>query len=151
MLETLDHLATRIGHLVAQARNLHAERDTLRGRVRDADKTARALLARCEQAESDLRTARAQLAACEQSLSDEQNRARQLEADLRAQLDLQARELQTLAARHESSQRALQRLRQVGTAARERIDAVLERLPGATPAESTHDTPPAETTGDPQP
>jgi len=149
MLETLDHLATRIGRLVAQARDLHAERDALRGRVRDADKTAQALHVRCEQAEADLRTARAQLAACEQALSDEQNRARALEADLRAQLDHQARELQVLADRHEARQCALQRLRQVSADTRERIDAVLERLPGAAPAEST-DTLPGETTGGPQ-
>jgi len=139
MLETLDHLATRIGRLVAQARDLHAERDALRGRVRDADQTAQTLQARGEQAEADLRAARAQLAACEQSLADEQQRARALEADLRAQLDHQARALQTLAARHETSQRALQRLRQVSGQTRERIDAVLERLPGAAPAESTEE------------
>jgi len=134
MLETLDHLATRIGQLVTRTQALAAERDALRNRAESADKHAQNLDARSEQAESDLRTARAQLAACEQTLADEQHRARQVEADLRTQLERQTRELQALAARFDANQRALQRLRDVSAQTRTRIDAVLERLPGFTAA-----------------
>jgi len=133
MLETLDHLATRIGQLVAQTRDLHTERDALRRRIHDADESAHVLRTRSEQAEADLRTTRAQLAACEQNLSDAQHHAKQIEADLRAQLEHQAREYQILASRFETSQQALQRLRLVSAETRTRIDAVLERLPGGTP------------------
>jgi len=139
MLETLDHLAARIGQLVAQTRALHAERDALRSRVHDAEQSSQTLRARGEQSESDLQAARAQLAACEQNLADEQHRARQLEADLRAQLAEQASALQTLTARHEASQGAVQRLRTASAQARTRIDAVLERLPGVAPAAAPAD------------
>jgi len=131
MLEDLDHLAARIGQLVAHSRELHAERESLLASLREADAQRRALRERCESAEAAWQAAQSRLTECTQTLTIEKNRAARAEAGLRASLEQQAAEYLALMTRHEACRAEFAQLRATTAQARERIDAVLTRLPGA--------------------
>jgi len=135
MLENLDHLAARIGELVRRARELHDERESLRASLREADAQQHTLRERCDSAEAAWQAAQARLAEYAQTLTIEKNRAARAEAGLRASLEQQAAEYLALMTRHEACRAELARLSAVTAQARERIDAVLTRLPGAQPEE----------------
>lgn len=135
MLEDLDHLAARIGQLVQRSREFDAERESLRVRLQEADADRRALRERCDDAEAGLQAAQARLAEYDQTLAVEKSRAERVQAGLRASLEQQAAEYLALMSRHDACRAELQRLRAVTSRTRERIDAVLVRLPGAQPAE----------------
>lgn len=142
MLQDLDQLAARLGQLVQRTRQLHAERDALRARLNDSEAQQRALQQRCAERDAELQTLREKLQAHDQAASDLQAGARQVEEDLRKQLANETAQRQALEARVQDREAEwqsslqsrdvdLQRLRSAASAARERIDAVLARLPGA--------------------
>ena len=145
MLQDLEQLATRIGQLVQRTRQLHAERDTLRLRLEEAVTEQRALQQRCAGHEAELRALRAQLEK-DGAAASLLEHARQIESGLRQDLARETAQRQALEAklstceaewqlRLKSQDTDLQRLRAAALAARERIDAVLARLPGASAAE----------------
>lgn len=131
MLQDLDQLSARIGLLVQRTRQLHAERDAMRVRLSDSERQQRELQQRCSDSEAELQALRAAMAGHGQA-----------EASLREQLAQESAERQTfeerLKAREAELQSSLQardtdlsRLRAAAMSARERIDVVLSRLPGA--------------------
>lgn len=135
MLQDLDQLAARIGLLVQRTRQLHAERDALRARLGDSERLQRSLQQRCAEHEDELQALRASMN--EHGLSTEA---------LREQLAREAAERQALQERLKMREAELQaslqardselnRLRTAALSARERIDAVLSRLPGASVGE----------------
>jgi chromosome segregation ATPase len=157
MLQDLDQLAARIGLLVERTRQLHAERDALRARLNDSEIQQRSLQQRCAGHETELQALRAALTEHDQASASLREEAGRAEASLRedlaresaerhaleARLQTREAELQSaLQAREAELQAALQardsdltRLRTAALAARERIDVVLSRLPGASVGE----------------
>jgi chromosome segregation ATPase len=142
MLQDLDQLAARIGQLVQRTRQLHAERDALRARLNKAEQESRSLLDRCKESDAQLHSMHERLQDHDSETLAKLVRAEESEAELRAELQRlserqQAADAQVAAregewqARLSARDTDLQRLRVAAVAARERIDAVLARLPGA--------------------
>jgi chromosome segregation ATPase len=135
MLQDLDQLAARIGLLVQRTRQLHAERDTLRTRLSDSETRQSALQKRCADNEAELAQLRALLADHDKAASSARADADQAVVVLREQLEREAAERKALETRLTVHDTDLTRLRAAAAAARERIDAVLSRLPGASSME----------------
>jgi chromosome segregation ATPase len=142
MLQDLDNLAARIGQLVQRTRQLHAERDALRARLNQAEQETRVLRERCLESDSRSQALQARLDDQDNEAGDRLAQAQRAEVELRAELEKhieqrQAMDAQIAARESEWQSRLtardtdLQRLRVAAVAARERIDAVLARLPGA--------------------
>ncbi|MBO9356593.1 hypothetical protein GG851_21590 [Bordetella petrii] len=142
MLQDLDQLAARIGQLVQRTRQLHAERDALRVRLNQSESSQRALEQRCAEREAEIQALQTKLQEHDGTVSTVLAEARQTEADLREQLARAAADRDTLETRFGAREAELQgslhardtdlqRLRVATAAARERIDTVLARLPGA--------------------
>lgn len=142
MLQDLDTLAARIGQLVQLVRQLQAERTAMQSQ-----------LVRMEQERNSLRDLQARQqaehAAAAQRLAEHTNEvdAVRTQADasleaLRVQAEAAQQELRAEVSRYrtdyEKAEQSLQsslaesaRLRAVAVSAKERLDALLERLPGA--------------------
>jgi septal ring factor EnvC (AmiA/AmiB activator) len=142
MLQDLDHLSARIGQLVQLTRQLQAERDTLRTSLDQSQAAQRTLEQRCQAHETEVRTLQTKLQEHDGAVDDLLAEARQGEIDLRAQLARAISEQQAIETRAKAREAELlnslsakdtelQRLRVATEAARERIDTVLARLPGA--------------------
>jgi len=147
MLQDLDQLAARIGQLVQRAQQLTAERDALRARLSEAETEQRTLRQRCAQRDTEFAALEEKFLSHDSTVAAVQLQAQQIETGLREQLARESTGRQqhelTLAAHDAQAQSALalreaevQRLRQAASNARERIDAVLTRLPGAPAAEA---------------
>lgn len=148
MLQDLDQLAARIGQLVQRTRQLQAERDALRVSLSQSEAAQRALEQRCNERQAEILTLQTKLQEHDGTVDDLLSEARQAENDLRAQLAREASERQTFETRAQSREAELlsnlnerdtdlQRLRVATDAARERIDTVLARLPGAAAEEQS--------------
>jgi len=142
MLQDLDQLAARIGQLVQRTRQLHAERDALRVRLNQSESTQRALEQRCAEGKAEIQALQAKLQEHDGTAADMLAGARQAETELREQLARETAERQKIESRSTAREAELQgslsardtdlqRLRVAAAAARERIDTVLARLPGA--------------------
>jgi chromosome segregation ATPase len=132
MLEDIDHLAERISQLVAHTkaqqaehqalRDLlaltQAERDRLRTKLDGQGETTRVLSGKVSSYESEIEGLRAQ------------SQAKQVA--LQGSLELFKQEHATFQAQLQSRDKEVTRLRALTASAKERIEAVLERLPGAT-------------------
>jgi len=124
MLEDLDHLSTRLAKLLAYTQQLFAEQTALQARLAQAEAerdACRAQLAQ-EGTQAQVLGRQAQTAASERDV-------------LQGSLDLFRQEHQTLQAQVAARDKEVSALRDVTAQARQRIDAVLERLPGATQTE----------------
>lgn len=142
MLQDLDQLAARIGQLVQRTRQLQAERDALRVSLGQSEAAQRALEQRCDERQAEILALQAKLQEHDGAVDDLLSEARQAELDLRAQLAREIAERQSFETRAKARESELvlslsakdtdlQRLRVATDAARERIDTVLARLPGA--------------------
>ncbi|WP_160356273.1 hypothetical protein [Bordetella sp. 02P26C-1] len=149
MLQDLDHLSARIGQLVQLTRHLQAERDMLRTSLDQSQAAQRTLEQRCQAHEVEIQTLQTKLQEHDGAVDDLLAEARQAEIDLRAQLARAISEQQAIEARAQARESELlrsitvkdtelQRLRVATVAARERIDSVLARLPGAPAPEQLH-------------
>lgn len=132
MLQDLDSLAARIGQMVALARELQSERTTLLARIKTLESDRDQLTQRLQRREADFNTMAGSLAEHESQLQVIQDQAQTAQSQLQLELDecrhrCSAAEQQLL-----DSQADAQRLRTVSEAARQQIDSILERLPGAT-------------------
>jgi len=142
MLQDLDQLAARIGQLVQRTRQLHAERDALRVRLNQSESAQRTLEQRCAEGQAEIQALQARLQEHDGAVANMLADARQAETELREQLAREAAERQQIESRSTAREAELQgslsardtdlqRLRVAAAAARERIDTVLARLPGA--------------------
>lgn len=146
MLQDLDQLAARIGQLVQLTRQLQAERDGLRVSLGQSEAAQRALEQRCNERQAEILVLQTRLQEHDGAVDDLLSEARQSEIELRAQLAREISDHQTAESRAQARETELmntltakdtdlQRLRVATDAARERIDAVLARLPGAAATE----------------
>jgi predicted nucleic acid-binding Zn-ribbon protein len=142
MLQDLDQLAVRIGQLVERTRQLHQERESLRVRVHQIEQENRQARERCEKSEARLQVLQEQVQCHGSELASKLSQAEACENGLRTELKKHIDQQQALEAQwaaQESEWQArlnirdadLQGLRRTTAIARERIDAVLARLPGA--------------------
>ena len=118
------------------------KRAALRARLNDSETEQRALKQRAAERDADIAALQAKLQDNDGAVTAMLEQAQQAEAALREQLARETAERQSLEARFSAretelqgnlqrSDTELQRLRVAAAAARERIDAVLARLPGA--------------------
>jgi chromosome segregation ATPase len=135
MLQDLDQLATRIERLARRAHQLHGERDALRARLADSENQQGALQRRCGDHEAELVRLNALLADRDKTASLAREQAEQTAAGLREQLALETAERKVLEARLTVRDADLARMRAAAASARERVNAVLSRLPGGAPLE----------------
>jgi len=131
MLQDLDHITARIGQLAERTRLLKVERDALRARLDDAERSARQLREHCAQRDAALLALQERLSDQDGEVERKLEAAQRNEGELQQQLSLQLAAQETLSLRLAASQADVGRLKQVAGSARERIDAVLARLPGA--------------------
>ena len=131
MLQDLDSLAARIGQMVQFTRQLQSERTALQARLKALEQERNALRDQLERREAEY-----------QSMAERLER-HQTEVDaVRAEAEVSQAELRVNAARYQAeceaarhslqaSREATTRLRSVAGAAKDRIDTILMRLPGA--------------------
>lgn len=124
MLEDLDHLSTRLAKLLAYTRQLFADQQALQARLVQTEAERDALRAQLAQEGTQVQTLsrKAETAASERDV-------------LQGSLDLFKQEQHALQAQLSLREKEVSALRDVTHQARQRIDAVLERLPGAAPVE----------------
>ncbi|MDO9025527.1 hypothetical protein, partial [Zwartia sp.] len=124
MLEDLDHLSARLAKLLAYTQQLFADQTALQARLSQVEAERDMLRATLDQQGSQTK-----------ALSRQAETAASERAVLQGSLDLFKQEHNALQAQLASKDKEVLALRDVTTQACQRIDAVLERLPGAAPAE----------------
>ena len=120
MLEDLDQLSIRLAALVAYTQELASEAESLRTNLSQAQSERDALQAKLAQEGTQAKALNRKVDA----YASEQ-------AALQGSLDLFKQEQSTLQAQLQSREHEVSTLRAASAQARERIEAVLERLPGA--------------------
>jgi chromosome segregation ATPase len=137
MLEDLDHLTRRISVLVAKLQSLQAQTTQLSEQV--ATLTAeRDGLAGELQAELARQQALTESLGSAKHMADQaQKKALEDRAALQGTLDLFRQENESMQSSLKSREDEVRRLKEVNQKARERIDGVLEKLPGALSREAS--------------
>jgi chromosome segregation ATPase len=137
MLQDLDQLAARVGQLAHRARQLAVERDALRARLDEADGSARTFRDQIAEKTRALDALSVRLKDHDGEIADRLAQSQRSEVELREALERQQLAYRELESRLVSRDVEVQRLRDAASSARERIDAVLARLPGALHGEET--------------
>jgi len=120
MLDDLDHLSTRVAKLVALTQQLAADQKSLQSQLTQV------------QAERDALKAKLDLEGSEaKALHKKVDTFASERASLQGSLDLFKQEHTSLQAQLQSRDLEVNTLREATVQARQRIEAVLERLPGA--------------------
>lgn len=124
MLEDLDHLSARLAKLLAYTQQLFAEQTAMQARLAQVEAERDSLRAKLDQQgnQTQVLSRRAETAASERDA-------------IQGSLDLFKQEHNVLQAQLASRDKEVLALRDVTAQACQRIDAVLERLPGAAPVE----------------
>jgi chromosome segregation ATPase len=136
MLEELNILAKRIKSLVGRVQTLTAQSGALTQELlvmtRERDELAKLL-----DAERTQKTELAQsLGSVQTSASRDKAKAQEDHAALQGTLDLFKQENEAMQTSLKSREQEVQKLREVNQQARQRIDGVLEKLPGAVSQEA---------------
>ncbi len=135
MLEDLDHLSQRLASLVAYAQQLANDRNALQMRLKRAESERDALQAQLDKEGVQARALHSKVNAFESEIEGIRAQSSVKNAALQGSLDLFKQEQSTLQAELHSRAQEVAQLRAVTVQAKERIDAVLMRLPGAQPEE----------------
>ncbi len=130
MLEDLDLLAKRIHMLVSRVKALSAETLDMQRQLQsitdERDELARQLLA--EKAQQ--RELKESLGSAQTTVQQTKARAQQEQQALQGTLDLFKQENESMQSSLKTREDEVRRLREVNQQARQRIDVVLEKLPG---------------------
>lgn len=135
MLQDLDQITARIGQVVDRSRLLKADRDRLRAQLDDAERTSRKLREQCAQRDASLLALQEKLSEQDGEVVQQLAVVQASEGQLREQLSLQVASHETLTQRLAAKEADVKHLKNVAGQARERIDAVLSRLPGSSVSE----------------
>lgn len=130
MQQDLEHLAARLGQLAQHTRQLHADRVQLRARLDAVENECQALRARSTSDAQELDTLRQRLNSSDSMAEQRLAESLANETSLRAELDSQRVRFEELAGQLASREDMVKRLNSVASSARERIEAVLAKLPG---------------------
>ncbi|MBB5216076.1 hypothetical protein [Parapusillimonas granuli] len=142
MLQDLDFLAARVGQLVQLARQLQAECAAHQARLHTLEQERNALRDELHRRDAEYSSASERMADHEAQLQAVRNEAQAalaaaksesdaLQAQLHAELSRYKTEAEALRGRLSASEADSSRLRGVAAKAREQIDSILMRLPGA--------------------
>lgn len=142
MLQDLDILAARIGQIVQLTRQLQADRGTLQSRLAGVERERDELREQLARQKEEHKSMSERLVEHDNEVDAARVQAEASLAALRAQAESAEAALRDEIARHradgekaihnlQASQSECARLRAAAGAARDRLDAILERLPGA--------------------
>lgn len=131
MLEDLDRLVARIGQLTEYSARLKAERAAAQEREAVAERRSTHLQGQLSAQREQVDTLQQLLDECEASRRGLQSEVDRATAELRAEVERLSEDNQRLRVSLGAREGQLLRMQHVNEEARQRIDAVLERLPGA--------------------
>ncbi len=131
MLQDLDTLAARIGQIVRSTRELQAERSALLARIAQLEKESAALREQHAQQQAEQSTLQERIAAYEAETQNLAAKSDAAHAGLQAELFESQGRCEALDRQLQSSRLDTVRLRSVVGQAKERVDSILMRLPGA--------------------
>lgn len=131
MLEDLDSLAARIEQAVAFTRELRAGHEALQAQLRQLGDERDALAETLRRREQDVEALRQQLAEGEQAIAGMQHQGEALRQQFALDLEQYKARCSTLESQLAASRHSGARLREASLQAREQIDSILVRLPGA--------------------
>lgn len=131
MLQDLDSLAARIGQMVQFTRQLQSERTALQARLKNLEQERDALRDQLQRRETEYSSAVERAAAHEAQIHSHQAEAQAAQATLQVDVSRYRAEAESFKQRLAASQADTLNLRQVADKAKEQIDSILMRLPGA--------------------
>lgn len=131
MIEELNLLAVRIGQLVEKLRTLSGEAQSLRQQVEHLKTERDSLVSELQVQQADAKTLKVSLGEAVVAVEKSRNLAEQEKSALQGSLDLFRQENETMQSNLATRDTEVKRLREVNAQARQRIEGVLERLPGA--------------------
>ncbi|HEU0229757.1 MAG TPA: hypothetical protein VFR20_04245 [Burkholderiaceae bacterium] len=131
MLQDLDSLAARLGQLVQFTRQLQAERATLQTRLKSLEQERNALREQLGQRESEHQTVAQRLERHSAEIDAVRQDAERALAEMRAEVSRYQTEHRGLQEQLQACRSDSDHLRAVTSAARDSVDAILMRLPGA--------------------
>ncbi|TAM88980.1 MAG: hypothetical protein EPN41_04610 [Candidimonas sp.] len=131
MLEDLDALAARLRQLVQFTRQLQAERAALHSRVKSLERERNVLREQLDQRETEQESATQRLEQRSAEIEAVRQEAERGHVELRAEVARYQAEFRSLQDQLHVCRSDSERLRAVTSAARDHIDAILMRLPGA--------------------
>ncbi|MFC4202994.1 hypothetical protein [Candidimonas humi] len=131
MLQDLDSLAARIGQVVQSMRLLQAERDTLRARLKNLEQERNELRDELARRDADQRSATERLEQHQAEVDAIRTQSDAAQAELRVAAERYQAEYESVRHELQASRADASRLRAAAGTAKERIDAILMRLPGA--------------------
>lgn len=131
MLQDLDSLAARVGQMVRLVRQLQADRETLQSRLKRTEQERDGLRGQVDQYKADHQAITARLDGHMAEVEAVRAQADKSQADLRDEVLRYRAEHDALKQALATAQGGAARLQAVAGSAKERIDTLLMRLPGA--------------------
>ncbi|NYT87002.1 hypothetical protein [Pollutimonas harenae] len=131
MLQDLDSLAARIGQMVQFTRQLQNERAALLARLKNLEQERDMLRDQLQRSEAERTELSASTGTHETQLKMLQAEAEAVQARQQSELSHYKAESEAIGQRLAASQADTSRLRLVASKAKEQIDSILVRLPGA--------------------
>lgn len=131
MLQDLDFLAARIGQMVQFTRQLQSERSALQARLKNLDQERDALRDQLQRRETEYASVAERLEHHESQSQSQQSETQAQLQILQQEVERYKAEAQTLSQQLATCQVGSARLRVVADQARDSIDSILMRLPGA--------------------
>lgn len=131
MLQDLDSLAARIGQMVQFTRQLQNERAALQARLKNLEQERDMLRDQLQRSEAERSELSASTGTHETQLKAVQAEAEAVQARQQSELAHYKAESEAVSQRLAASQADTSRLRLVAGKAKEQIDSILVRLPGA--------------------
>ncbi|SHI23786.1 hypothetical protein SAMN04488135_1159 [Pollutimonas bauzanensis] len=131
MLQDLDSLAARLGQMVQFTRQLQTERAALQARLKNLEQERDALRDQLQRREADYSSMTERFNVHEAEVQALRAEAEATQATLQIEATQYKVECEAVKQKLAASQADTSRLRQVADKAKEHIDSILMRLPGA--------------------
>ena len=135
MLEDLDILKQRLHKLVDSVQALSAEKQSLQARLAQSEERCRSLQGRIDEGNQKTQDLHTQVSQCQSELDGLRKQSASKHSELQGSLDLFKQEHSSMQTQLHQSEHEIKVLREASLQAKARIDAVLMRLPGASPTE----------------
>lgn len=137
MIEELNQLSIRIQKLVDRMQAMTAEAQALKQQVAELTSERDSLASELQVGNTKMRELETSLGSAQEVSESARAKAEREKMTLQGTLDLFRQEHETTQSSLKAREQEVQRLREVNAQAKQRIDGVLERLPGATQQEAS--------------
>lgn len=137
MIEELNQLSIRIQKLVDRMQAMTAEAQALKQQVAELTFERDSLASELQVGNTKMRELETSLGSAQEVSESARAKAEREKMTLQGTLDLFRQEHETTQSSLKAREQEVQRLREVNAQAKQRIDGVLERLPGATQQEAS--------------